>query len=158
LLKILRVILWKLTPDPPQMIDKIRQMIAENPLFAQLFRFGVLGVVSVIAEFSLLFFLKDYIGLDLMIANRIAFGIVLLANYWASRAWVFGSGTHSSQIEFVIFVGVSLVGLAINELLLPQLVYGVQFDEHLSKLLTIGVVVVWNFIMKRLVVFKKATT
>jgi putative flippase GtrA len=150
--------LWKLTPDPPQMIDKIRQMIAENPLFAQLFRFGVLGVVSVIAEFSLLFFLKDYIGLDLMIANRIAFGIVLLANYWASRAWVFGSGTHSSQIEFVIFVGVSLVGLAINELLLPQLVYGVQFDEHLSKLLTIGVVVVWNFIMKRLVVFKKATT
>jgi putative flippase GtrA len=138
------------------MIDKIRQMIAENPLFAQLFRFGVLGVASVIAEFSLLFFLKDYIGLDLMIANRIAFGIVLLANYWVSRAWVFGSGTHSNQIEFLIFVGVSLVGLAINELLLPQLVYGIKLDEHLSKLLTIGVVVIWNFIMKRLVVFKKA--
>jgi putative flippase GtrA len=138
------------------MIDKIRQLITEKPFYSQLFRFVILGVASVIVEMSILFFLKDYCGVDLMVANRIAFTIVLIANYWLSRVWVFGSGAHSGQLEFLIFTVVSLVGLWINELMLPRLVYEAQINEHLAKLLTIGAVVIWNFIMKKLVVFKKA--
>jgi putative flippase GtrA len=138
------------------MWQKIRDLLASNPAYTQLFRFVVLGVASVIAELALLMLFNDGFDLEIMMANRFAFAIVLVANYWLSRVWVFGSGAMNSGVEFLVFLLVSLVGLGINEVMMPYLIDHIALDKRLAKILTIGLVVAWNFTMKRMVVFKKA--
>lgn len=137
------------------MTNKLLAIYHSNELYRQVLRFGIVGVVSAAGEFGLLILLVEKFGLGYMQANFIAFCFVVIANYIASRLWIFGAGSFSKGVEFVSFFVVVLIGLGINQLSMYFWVESFALDYRLAKILALALVIIWNFLAKKYFVFRR---
>lgn len=129
-------------------------------LFAQLVKFGIVGVVATGIDFAVLFVLHQLFGLDSVVASVISFVVSLIFNYVASMHYVFERRSDISRThEFVLFVVLSLVGLALNSGLMYAgraifVARGVAYEQSqyylLVKVFATAVVMGWNFVSRKL--------
>ena len=124
-----------------------------NKLIKQLFRFGVVGGIAFLIDFSL-FAILTHLGMHYLIAQIISFSISLIFNYIASIKWVFDAKKQTPK-EMIIFVLLSVIGLGINELLLYIGIDKLNIHELIVKLFATAVVMVFNFITRKLIIENK---
>ena len=124
-----------------------------NKLFKQLFRFGIVGGIAFLIDFGI-FALLTHLGMHYLIAQIISFSISLAFNYVASIKWVFDAKKQTPK-EIIIFVSLSVVGLGIYELLLFIGIDKLHFHELIVKLFATAVVMVFNFVTRKLIIEKK---
>ena len=124
-----------------------------NKLIKQLFRFGIVGGIAFLIDFGI-FALLTHLGMHYLIAQIISFSISLAFNYVASIKWVFDAKKQTPK-EIVIFVLLSIIGLGINELLLYIGIDKLHFHELIVKLFATAVVMVFNFVTRKLIIEKK---
>ena len=125
-------------------------------------RFLAVGAVGTLLDFSLLTLLK-LAGLPTLLANSLSFTAGLVNNFTWNRLWTFGDAIQPDwRRQLVQFTAVSLVGLALNNLIVLSL-EGI-FDTMLgqpdwgylpAKVIATGVVVFWNYFANRMWTFKK---
>ena len=85
-------------------------------LLAQIIKFGVVGVVATVIDFGIMNLLHYGLGLNILIANTSGFIVSLIFNYVASMKYVFAHKEGMSRRrEFIIFVVLSVIGLALND-------------------------------------------
>ncbi|WP_448518548.1 GtrA family protein [Rhodoflexus sp.] len=137
------------------MKNKILAIYRSNELYRQVLLFGIVGVISAASEFGLLILLVEKFALGYMQANFIAFSLIIVANYIASRLWIFGAGSFSKGLEFISFFIVVLIGLGINQLSMYFWVENFTLDYRLAKVLALALVVIWNFLAKKYFVFRR---
>ena len=123
-----------------------------NKLVRQLFKFGIVGGLAFLIDFGI-FAILTKIGLHYLIAQIISFGISLLFNYILSIKWVFDAKKQTLK-EIIVFIALSVIGLGINELLLYIGIDKLNFHELLVKLFATAIVMVYNFITRKLIVEK----
>lgn len=120
-------------------------------LIAQFAKFGVVGVIAFVIDYGLLILLTEAFGVNYLISATISFTVSVVFNYLASMRYVF---THkeglSRQREFVIFVILSVVGLIINDVLMWLGVDSFGFNYMLVKIFATAVVMVWNFVTRKI--------
>ena len=120
-------------------------------LFAQFMKFGVVGVIAFVIDYGLLILFTEVFGVDYLISATISFTVSVVFNYLASMRYVF---THKESMsrrrEFVVFVVLSVAGLAINNVLLWAGVEVLGVDYRLTKLFATAVVMVWNFVTRKI--------
>ena len=80
------------------------------------------------------------------------FGITFLGkaastNYVLNRLWTFHSRDPQVAQQYMQFIGISAIGLLINNLIIYLLNDRARVGFYLSKLIAIGVVTLWNFFM-----------
>lgn len=122
-------------------------------LIEQILKFGVVGIIATVIDFGVLYVLSQPLGLDPVLSAGISFCVSLLFNYVASMRYVF---THREDMsrsrEFVIFLVLSLIGLAINEAIMAAGV-AVLGNSALAvmgtKVLATAIVMVWNFVSRK---------
>lgn len=122
-------------------------------LIEQILKFGVVGIIATVIDFGVLYVLSQPLGLDPVLSAGISFCVSLVFNYVASMRYVF---THREDIsrsrEFVIFLVLSLIGLAINEAIMAAGV-AVLGNSALAvmgtKVLATAIVMVWNFVSRK---------
>ena len=87
-----------------------------------------------------------------LISAAISFTVSVIFNYVASVKWVFevDEEKNSKQKQFIVFVVLSVIGLIINELIMW--IMDSKFGIHymISKLVATFVVMVWNFITRKI--------
>lgn len=145
-------------------------------IIKQFLKFGVVGGLAFFIDYFLLMFLTTVIGLNYLISAPISFSVSLIFNYICSMKYVFeGREDLSKKKEFIIFLILSLIGLGINQIVIwfmmdgfPQIWTGLEtiftFEFHkkmkltLAKLLATFIVMVWNFIGRKLLLEKKEET
>jgi putative flippase GtrA len=127
-------------------------MISEI-LIQKFIKFCVVGLSGMIVDFSTTWLLKEKINVNKYIANSTGFILAATSNYFWNRYWTFHSENNSIVTEYFSFIIISLIGLAINNLLIYILSDRMKFNFYLAKLIAIGVVTVWNFIMNYLITF-----
>lgn len=121
----------------------------------QLFRYIFVGGFSFIVDYSLLYFLTEYCHLHYLLSATISFIAGLVTNYILSTHWIFRhSKLHNKWIEFIIFSIIGVVGLIFNNLLLYAFTDCMHLHYMLSKLITAVIVMFWNFIGRKLILFK----
>ncbi|MFT2009015.1 GtrA family protein [Pontibacter sp. 13R65] len=120
----------------------------------QVIKFGVVGALCAAIDMFLFILLFDYLHLNYLLANFGSTCLAILINYFISKKWVFRSGKYSNQVELVVFVGFSLIGLLLNQGLVWVFVEYSMADPKLGKLLAIVLVAIFNFITKKAFVFK----
>ena len=120
-------------------------------LFWQFFRFGIVGVLATLIDFLCLYLFVDGFGWSYLLGAALSFTLSTVFNYLASMRFVFQSRFTSAerQKELLLFVGLSLVGLALNQLLLWILVSFWQVYYLLAKVFVTAVVFLWNFISRK---------
>lgn len=133
--------------------EQIRGLL-DKGLFKQIIRFIITGALSAGLEFFVYTTLIAYLHLHYQYSNILAFIAANVLNYSLSRNWVFVKGKHSTSVEFIAFAIVALVGLGLNILILWVMIDNIHIDYRIAKLFAIGVVVIWNFVAKKTLVFQ----
>ncbi|WP_419044182.1 GtrA family protein [Enorma massiliensis] len=120
-------------------------------LIEQIMKFGVVGVIAFVIDFGVMVFLTEVFGIDPVISATVSFIISVIFNYAASMRYVFSHREGMSRTrEFVIFVVLSAIGLGINDLLIWAGTDLASFDYRLVKIFATAVVMVWNFVTRKI--------
>ena len=122
-------------------------------LINQILKFGVVGGIAFVIDYGILFLLAKVIGLNELISAAISFIISLTFNYFLSTKWVFEAKKQTPK-EVIIFVLLSVVGLGINEVLIYLGTKKLGIDVMIVKLFATAIVMVYNFITRKLVIEK----
>lgn len=120
-------------------------------LIRQLFRFGIVGVIAFVIDYGLLYILTEKCGIYYLVSSLISFGVSVIFNYIASVIWVFDVDKRKSKVKnFVFFIALSVVGLAINELIMWLGVDKMHIYYMLVKLFATAIVMIFNFITRKM--------
>lgn len=114
--------------------------------YLQFFRYGFVSSGSLIVDFGLLVFLKEYVHLNYLVAASISFTAGLLLNFFLSMCWVF----HSPKLlnkshQFLLFSAIGLVGLGFTDSIMWVLTSYLGLFYIVSKIIATVVVYFWNF-------------
>jgi len=125
-------------------------------LVRQIFKFGVVGIVAFGIDYGILILLTEVIGINYLVSATISFSVSVVFNYIASMRFVFKRKDRSPKTkEFMIFVLLSIVGLVLNDLLI-WLGVSFSFDYRLVKLVVTVIVMVYNFITRKLLLEERS--
>ena len=125
-------------------------------LMEQILRFGVVGVIAFVVDYAVLLLLTEVAGIHYLISSAVAFLVSVAVNYMLSIAFVFETDkSRSKGQEFVLFAVMSAGGLGINQLMMWLLSDGLFIPYQLSKLLATAVVMVYNFVTRKLFLERK---
>lgn len=116
---------------------------------AEVIRFVITGGASFIVDFSIMLFLTEKLGFHYLFAASMGFSISVIFNYFLCSKWVFKSQNKRSIQGTTLFVGSSIIGLIINQILMWFLVEFVHIFYMVAKIITTMIVLIWNFIIKR---------
>lgn len=120
-------------------------------LIKQILRFGIVGGTAFIIDYALLYICTEYLGIYYFISSIISFSISTIFNYIASIYWVFDVNKEKSQSRnFVLFVGLSIVGLGINQLIMWFGVEQLHVYYMIVKIGATAIVMVFNFITRKM--------
>lgn len=124
--------------------------------FFQLIRYTFVGGFAFLIDFGALYILTEFAHLHYLLSAGIAFLLGLLTNYILSIRWVFATRIiRDKKLEFIIFAVIGLIGLGLNELFLWIFTDLLVIHYLVSKILTAMIVYMWNFFVRKLILFRK---
>ena len=125
-------------------------------LLEQIMRFGIVGVIAFVIDYGVLLVLTEVAGVHYLISSAIAFLVSVIFNYIMSVTFVFETDKNRSKgAEFGLFAIMSAGGLGINQLMMWLLSDLMFIPYQLSKILTTAVVMVYNFVTRKLFLERK---
>lgn len=113
--------------------------------------FGVL--TTLVSVVSYRFF--TLIGINYLISNLLSWIISVTFAYFTNRKYVFESKSNNYLKELILFFSSRITSLLIEMALMFILVDLIKIDDFIAKILCQVVVIVINYILSKLVVFKK---
>lgn len=138
------------------MIEKI----LKSRLGQQIMKFGAVGFLCFFIEYALLILLKELMGLPVIVANTTAFTVSAIVNYILSIVFVFDTDKKANKgKQFIIFFVLAVGGCIINNIVLK--LGTMVLDPFWSRSYIIvkpfatGVVMVYNFITRKIFIEKK---
>ena len=136
--------------------DKLTSLVKE---FA---RYLVVGGTAFIIDYGLFWITSAYVfgteGLGVYFATAVGFIAGLVYNYILSLVFVFKSAKEQNKGKtfgaFLIFAVIGVIGLALSEAGM-YLVYDLlHVNEYIARLLVAGVVTIFNYGARKILIFK----
>ncbi len=116
-------------------------------------KFAVVGFSGMIVNFGITFFFKEKVGLNKYFSNVFGFVVAATTNYFLHHYWTFQSQNQQMGKEYVQFFTVSVVGAAIDTLVVFLLHDKLKLNFYISKIFATAVAMVWNFLANLLFTF-----
>jgi len=120
-----------------------------NYLLKQIIKFGIVGFLAFLIDYSLLYILTEYFKIYYLYSSIISFIISLIFNYIASIKWVFKVNQQKSIENIIIFTILSIIGLIINQVIMYIMVEIINIWYMFSKLFSTIMVMIFNFITRK---------
>ena len=117
--------------------------------FEQFFKYCVVGTSSALIDLGGLYLLVEYANFSVIPAATISFLVAVVNGYAFNRIWTFKSKASNYQKQFVTFLLVALVGLALNTLFMFLFVEQIRIWYMFAKVLTSILVLGWSFLANR---------
>jgi putative flippase GtrA len=122
----------------------------------QFLRYVFVGAAAFLVDFATLILLTEVFHLHYLLSGIISFVLGLVINYLLSVSWVFNQRALKNMwLEIFIFSFVGAVGLALNTFFLWFLTENISLHYALSKVIATMVVFLWNFFVRKFVLFNK---
>lgn len=127
-----------------------------NKLLQQIIRFGFVGGTAFILDAGTLFILTNFLGIHYLVSGMISFTISVVYNYILSVKWVFDGNEKGNKIqELGIFIGLSVVGLALNQFIMWVFVDKLNIYYMFAKVVSTALVMIYNFITRKIFIERK---
>jgi len=111
-------------------------------------RFGIVGFITFLADYGLLFILTEFFNVEYLLSSGIAFSFAVILNYFLCLVFVFKNAKNGNK-QFALFIVTSLIGLLLNQLCMWMLVEIVIVHYMFAKIISTGIVMLWNYFTKR---------
>lgn len=138
------------------MLNKLKALAASHPRLMELMRFALTGGVCFIAEFICLTMMVEWLQVPVLWATAIAFLISVALNYAMCVKWVFPGAKDGGAGVKATFLLTSGVGFGLNELFMWLMTGPMAIHYMIAKVISTLLVMIWNYITKRLVLRPKA--
>lgn len=120
----------------------------------QFIRYFISGSIGAGCDIAIFSFLTFFLDINYLISNAAGFFFSLVLTYVLNVIWVFsGSKIKDRKREFLIFMILCLVSLAISESLLFTFVSFLGMNELISKMIVTLAVVAYNFTVRKIFLF-----
>lgn len=127
----------------------------------QFISYFFVGGVAAIVEWVMFFIFANVLQINYFVSTVIAFIFSTTANWILGRITTFKDNNtykdRKAKEAFLVFV-VSAIGLLFNLILMYLFVTVMGFDSSLgktlSKIAATGIVFIWNFLIRKLVIYK----
>mgnify|MGYP004617390643 CR=1 FL=1 len=119
--------------------------------------FGVLTtIVSLLVYYGLVFTILDPKSpLQLQISNILSWCAGVLFAYFTNRRFVFKSNSENKVKEFITFTSARIITLLLDMFIMFIFVTVLKGNDKIFKLVSQVLVVIGNYILSKLVVFKR---
>ena len=122
----------------------------------ELLRYFVVGGLAFGVDYGSLWLLTEVCGLHYLWSAAIAFLLGLTCNYLLSTHWVFDDRRlENRRVEFLVFALIGIIGLGLNELFLYVGSDLLHVHYMIAKLVSTGLVFLWNFFARKIILFSK---
>ncbi len=127
----------------------------------QFLSYFCVGGVAALVEWSVFSLLEYLLDLPYLLATILAFLVSTTVNWILGRAFTFKNSSYKKRKakEAVLVFGASAVGLLFNLLLMLLFVdvigMNTNFLKTVAKILATGIVFVWNFLSRKLWIYKE---
>lgn len=118
----------------------------------QFLRFAAVGAIATLIHYSILISLMELGRISLVLSTSVGFTVGAVVSYTLNRRITFDHQPHFGRGLFK-FVAIGAIGLGLNALIVSELA-AARTHYILAQMVATGVVLVWNFIMARLVIFR----
>ena len=115
----------------------------------EIVRFCMVGGVSFLLDYALLFALTEWAGVYYLYSSAISFTVTVIFNYWLCVIYVFKGARKQTFRQAIIFFVTGAIGLALNQLCMWFFVAIVGLHYMIAKLGATAIVTLWNYFTKR---------
>ena len=129
---------------------------SRKPMSIEIIRYGVVGTLSFLIDYIIYNLLSHRI--NYLIANIISFIISFIFNFETGRTWVFNKKEKITFKEFFEVLSIAILGLLLTEILLYIQIDIFNIDLRLSKAISAVIVAIFNFLARKLIVYKVKNT
>jgi len=137
------------------MIETIKKLCIK---YKSIIMYGIFGVLTTAVNYFVYWLCAHPLSLDPLVSNTIAWIAGVIFAYITNRIFVFESqeNTPSGIIkEVVSFVASRLFTLLVETLIMYIFVKKLGFNDLIIKLIANVVVIILNYVLSKLIVFKK---
>ena len=127
--------------------------------FRELFWYGVFGVLTTIINMAAFWLFSDMLSVHYMVANVIAWVIAVAFAYVTNKLWVFESKSWARSVwipECIGFVSARLATGLLDMGLMYLMISIIGVPKMWAKLVSNVVVIIGNYVLSKLVEFRKA--
>ena len=139
---------------------QIKRILKQN-FVKQFLSYFCVGGVAAIVEWVLFAIFANVIGVNYIVATCLAFLFSTATNWVLGRLWTFkdNASYQGKQVkEAVLVFAVSAIGLVFNMGLMYLFVTVMGLNtallKSLSKIAATGIVFIWNFLIRKFVIYK----
>jgi len=156
----------------------------KRELFWEIFRFLLVGGTATVIDYIVFYLFRQWIlpaeliaskawdTWSLIIATALGFCVGLIVNWLLSVAFVFRAVKNKEEAKsgksFLLFTIIGVIGLAITEIGILLLVaifpsvsifgitdfLGLPWEEWIAKIIMTCIVLVWNYLGRKIFIFK----
>ncbi len=119
-------------------------------------RYILVGMTAFTIEYLFFFLMFDALGAPVLVAHSLSFCCGIITSFSLNRQWTFGQTQFNRRIrhQFMLYCLLGLFNLVATNLVLDSL-SRVHLDPHLGKVFVMALVVGWNFILFKTVIFRR---
>lgn len=136
---------------------QIYQFVSSAPekISMQWLKYVVVGVITLVIDFGLTWLLLP--AMHLVLANSIGFFLANITNFLLAHRWVFHSKVPTTQSAntYIAVLAVSLVGLALSDLIVWLAISQWEVPFFISKILAAIICFIWNFGARKIWIYRE---
>lgn len=119
----------------------------------ELINYTIFGILTSIINILVYFLFTDFLSINYIISNIVAWFVSVLFAYVTNRIWVFESENENILYEIVMFYGGRLFTGVLETILLILFIDFLCLSNTFSKIFVTMVVVILNYIFSKKIVF-----
>lgn len=129
-------------------------MEIKEALLYKFLKFGVVGMSGMAVDFGITYFFKERVKINKYTANTFGFLTAATSNFVFNRIWTFQSDDPAVAFQYLKFLSLSIVGVLLSNGIIYLLHGRFKWNFYFAKLISIGVVLFWNFFASYFFTFK----
>ncbi len=114
------------------------------------------GGAATLVEWLFFWLFEGVLHIQYLVATVLAIVISTFSNWLFGRLWTFKDSQKGNVLLEIgkVYVA-SIVGLLLNLLIMLALVDGIHLHEMLSKIIATGIVFLYNYLVRILLIYRK---
>lgn len=126
------------------MLEKLKEVSA----------YLIFGVLTTLVNIISFYIFNNLLNIDYLIANIISWFLSIIFAYITNKNYVFKNNKEDNFKTFILFISSRLTTLLLDMLFMILLIEKIQISEINSKIIVQIMVVVINYLLSKLIVFK----